>query len=161
MNILIILLIALILITLVGFYLYKQDMKKLRSEISAQSGIIESMEKYVEIFNVNNVKNYLNQNEFVKSNELKNKIKNIKKELERKIIKPDEKYTAEKEVLFDFVTLTLSLLIRVPQSMRVSIIENYTENEIIKKILYSKLEKIKNYYIPISLLEIAVEDSFD
>jgi len=59
-------------------------------------------------------------------------------------------------MLIDFVTLSLSLLIKTPPSLRKRIIDENTDNETIKKILKSKLELIENYYIPVSLLEIAI-----
>jgi hypothetical protein len=59
-------------------------------------------------------------------------------------------------MLIDFVTLTLSLLVKTPPNLRERLIEQTTDNEMIKKILLSKLPSIEKHYIPVSLLEIAI-----
>ena len=83
-------------------------------------------------------------------------LKAIKNEYKTKLKSHDNNLTEEHEMLIDFVTLTLSLLVKTPPNLRERIIEETTDNEMIKKILLSKLPSIEKHYIPVSLLEIAI-----
>ncbi len=80
----------------------------------------------------------------------------IKNEYKSKLKSHDNNLTEEHEMLIDFVTLTLSLLVKTPPNLRERLIEQTTDNEMIKKILLSKLPSIEKHYIPVSLLEIAI-----
>jgi hypothetical protein len=130
--------------------------KKISLLMEGNKGFLESIEKYVEIFNEQNV-NKLLENKSLRDETLAvAKIESIKKAYTSKLMKANNSLSEEHEMLIDFVTLTLSLLIKTPPSLRGRLIEENTDNEFIKKILLSKLDAIKKHYIPVSLIEIAI-----
>lgn len=126
-------------------------------KISGQNAqLLESIEKYIEIFNEHNVKDFTQDDESRSEILAQSKLREIRKEYINKLKKPNSTLTEEHEMLIDFVSLTLSLLIKTPPNLRVKLIEENTDNEMMKKILLSKLDSIKNHYIPVSLLEVAL-----
>lgn len=126
-------------------------------KISGQNAqLLESIEKYIEIFNEHNVKNFIQNDESKSEIIAQKKLKEIRKEYIKKLKTHNGTLTEEHEMLIDFVSLTLSLLIKTPPNLRLKLIEENTDNEMMKKILLSKLDSIKNHYIPVSLLEVAL-----
>jgi hypothetical protein len=117
---------------------------------------LDSIEKYIEIFNEQNVNELLEKKDFKNDRLANEKIKAIRDEYRLKLISLNEELTEEHEMLIDFVTLSLSLLIKTPPNLRKKLVQENTGNEIIKKILTSKLSIIEKHYIPISLLEVAI-----
>ncbi len=137
------------------FELHKQN-EKINLIDKKNEQFLESIEKYVEIFNEQNVKKILNEEQISYEDSASKKIESIRKEYKKKLLSKNDTLTDEHEMLIDFVTLTLSLLIRTPPSYRLKLIDETTDNEVIKKILISKLPSIKNHYVPISILEVAI-----
>ena len=130
--------------------------EKINELTNSHKNFIESIEKYTEIFNEQNINKYLNDKSLTDETLASEKIKAIKEEYAIKLATTYETLTEEHEMLVDFVTLTLSLLIKTPPNLRERFIIDNTDNDIIKKILLSKLESIQKHYIPVSLIEIAI-----
>jgi len=142
---------------IVVFFLNQKKHSQIVEKISGQNvQLLESIEKYVEIFNEHNVKEIINSDESTNYTSANNRIKAIRKDYIKKLKANNKTLTEEHEMLIDFVSLTLSLLIKTPPNLRAKLIEENTDNEVMKKILLSKLDSIKNHYIPVSLLEIAL-----
>lgn len=137
-------------------YLQKNNSEKIDSVIKNNKQFLESIEKYVEIFNEHNIKEFNEQNNSEKEAFAEEHLKAIKNEYKAKLKAHANNLTEEHEMLIDFVTLTLSLLVKTSPNLREKLIKNNTDNEMIKKILLSKLPSIEKHYIPVSLLEIAV-----
>jgi hypothetical protein len=156
MNILISILLALCIISIAYLIiLHRKSLQKLSEAKEKNVQFLESIEKYVEIFNEQNI-NELTDTKKLNENVLANKtINSINKELKRKLPQ-DDNLKDEHMILIDCVSLILSLLVKIPPSLRAKLIFDNTENEVIQKILISKLDKLENHYIPISLLEIAL-----
>lgn len=129
---------------------------KINSLSQNNRSFLESIEKYIEIFNEQNINKYLNDKNITNETLAGEKISAIKKDYIVKLTSSTEKLTDEQEMLVDFVTLTLSLLIKTPPNLRERLIVENTENDTIRKILLSKLDTIKKHYIPVSLIEIAI-----
>lgn len=129
---------------------------KINSLTQNNKSFLESIEKYIEIFNEQNINKYLNDKNITNETLASEKISAIKKDYIVKLTSSTQKLTDEQEMLVDFVTLTLSLLIKTPPNLRERLIVENTENDIIRKILLSKLDTIKKHYIPVSLIEIAI-----
>ena len=138
------------------FYEQKRNSVKLKLFSEKNDLFLESIEKYVEIFNEHNVKELNQLNSSEKEIFAEEHLKAIKNEYKTKLKSHDNNLTEEHEMLIDFVTLTLSLLVKTPPNLRERLIEQTTDNEMIKKILLSKLPSIEKHYIPVSLLEIAI-----
>jgi hypothetical protein len=138
------------------FYEQKRNSVKLKLFSEKNDLFLESIEKYVEIFNEHNVKELNQLNNSEKEIFAEEHLKAIKNEYKTKLKSHDNNLTEEHEMLIDFVTLTLSLLVKTPPNLRKRLIEQTTDNEMIKKILLSKLPSIEKHYIPVSLLEIAI-----
>jgi hypothetical protein len=138
------------------FYEQKRNSVKLKLFSEKNDLFLESIEKYVEIFNEHNVKELNQLNNSEKEIFAEEHLKAIKNEYKTKLKSHDNNLTEEHEMLIDFVTLTLSLLVKTPPNLRERLIEQTTDNEMIKKILLSKLPSIEKHYIPVSLLEIAI-----
>ena len=124
----------------------------------SNKNFLESIEKYIEIFNEQNINKYLNDKNLTNETLAGEKINTIRKEYELKLTSSSEVLTEEHEMLVDFVTLTLSLLIKTPPNLRERLIIENTDNDIIRKILLSKLDSIQEHYIPVSLIEIAISE---
>lgn len=157
MNLLILILLIFCLIS-ISYLIIQQKIysRKISSLEEGNRSFLESIEKYIEIFNEENV-NKLLANKSLTDETLANaKIESIKKEYTTKLLKANESLSEEHEMLVDFVTLALSLLIKTPPSLRERLILENTDNEFIKTILISKLNSIKKHYIPVSLIEIAI-----
>lgn len=140
------------------FYLINQQRRfsnKLNPLMNQNEQLLESIEKYVEIFNEQNVNEMINSENNELTIEAENKIKVIRDEYRLKLIKNNE-LSEEHEMLIDFISLTLSLLIKTPPNLREKIINEHTDNETIQKILISKLPEINDLYVPVSLLEVAL-----
>lgn len=154
------LLTVLVTITIVLLFYLLYELKKHKAELlilkKNNLSLIESFEKYTEIFNEQNVKDLLSSKEMNNEILANETIGIIKKEYKQKLKKSNESLTEEHEMLVDFITLTLSFLIKIPPTMRMKLIENNTDNHFIKKILFSKLSAISKFYVPVSILEIAI-----
>ena len=124
--------------------------------MEGNKSFLESIENYVEIFNEQNVNKLLENKSLTDETLAIAKIDSIKKEYTSKLLKANTTLSEEHEMLIDFVTLSLSLLIKTPPNLRGTLILENTDNEFIKKILLSKLDAIKKHYIPVSLIEIAI-----
>jgi hypothetical protein len=142
----------------VVYLLYEQKRNSAKLNLFSEKNnlFLESIEKYVEIFNEHNVKELNQINNSEKEIFAEEHLKGIKNEYKAKLKSHDNNLTEEHEMLIDFVTLTLSLLVKTPPNLRKRLIEETTDNEMIKKILLSKLPSIEKHYIPVSLLEIAI-----
>lgn len=152
----IILVIISILLTSYLAIQHKKYSQNIDSQTKQNIQFLESIEKYVEIFNVQNVHEII-EKENSSDNSLANKkVQEIRDEYRLKLISINNELTEEHEMLIDFVTLSLSLLIKTPPNLRARLIKENTDNEMIKKILVSKLNSIEKHYIPVSLLEIAL-----
>ena len=130
--------------------------RKISSLKEGNRSFLESIEKYVEIFNEENVNKLLEHKSLTDETLANAKIESIKKEYTTKLLRANDSLSEEHEMLIDFVTLALSLLIKTPPRLRESLILENTDNEFIKKILISKLNAIQKHYIPVSLIEIAI-----
>lgn len=117
---------------------------------------LESIEKYIEIFNEQNVNELVKNKNLINEKLANEKIESIKEAYKEKLSKIKGTLNEEHEMLIDFVTLSLSLLIKTPPGLRKQLILENTNNEVIKKILLSKLDSIKKHYIPVSLIEVAI-----
>lgn len=140
------------------FYLILQQKhfsNKINPYYKQNSQLLESIEKYIEIFNEQNVNELLKPSNNELGIESRKIIKSIRDEYRLKLIKNNE-VSEEHEMLIDFISLSLSLLLKTPPNLREKIIIENTDNDYIKKILISKLPEIKNLYIPVSLLEVAL-----
>ena len=156
MNITLLLLcISILLLILFFFYKQQKYSQRLDKVFNQNRQLLESVEKYVEIFNEHNVKELTNTDNNKELLAAK-KIERFRNEYRSKLKAQNDKLTDEHEMLIDFVTLTLSLLIKTPPNLRKKIIDDNTDNDVIKKILSTKLSTIENHYIPVSLLEIAM-----
>lgn len=153
-------LILLLILTLVGvlvlIFSHFQLTKKLESQKSLNNKFLESIEKYVEIFNEQNISKMIEKNDLANDELVSKKISEVRNEFREKFISRNETLTDEQEVLIDFVTLSLSLLVKIPPSLREKVIEENTDNLEIRKLLKSKLDLIKKHFIPISILEVAI-----
>ena len=160
MDLIISLLIIVTLVSLLIIIYMMLEIKKQSERINSISvkrdQFLESIEKYIEIFNEQNVKNLLDDDQITKEDLASKKIASIRKDYQEKLISKNNVLTEEHEMLIDFVTLSLSLLIKTPPSYRLKLIDDNTDNGVIKKILTSKLQSINNHYIPISILEVAI-----
>ena len=157
MDLLILILLIICLISI--FYLILQQKINTRKISSLKEGnrsLLESIEKYVEIFNEENVNKLMEHKNLTDETLANVKIDSIKKEYTAKLLRANESLTEEHEMLVDFVTLALSLLIKTPPNLRERLILENTDNEFIRKILISKLSAIQKHYIPVSLIEIAI-----
>lgn len=152
------LIINIIVIVLLGYFLIelRKQNEKINTIEKRNEKFLESIEKYVEIFNEQNVKSLLNEEQISNENSASKKIASIRNEYRKKLLSKNNTLTDEHEMLIDFVTLSLSLLIRIPKTYRLKLIDETTDNEMIKKILISKLPSISEHYIPISILEVAI-----
>lgn len=155
-----ILFVILSLLTLVGIvYLYIELVKTKKSITQGNKKndqFLESIEKYVEIFNEQNIKDFKDEDHLITEKAASKKIEQIGKDYREKLIEKNRELTDEHEMLVDFITLNLSLLIRIPPTYRMKLIDDTTNNQMIKKILMQKLPSIKDHFIPISLLEISL-----
>lgn len=157
--ILILLIVGLFSLLALGYLIFELRQQKDRINIISKKSdqFLESIEKYVEIFNEQNVKKMIDEDQISNEDLAGKKIASIKKEYIQKLLsKNNNTLTEEHEMLIDFVTLSLSLLIKTPPSYRLKLIDDNTDNEIIKKILTAKLSSIKNHYVPVSILEVAI-----
>ena len=134
----------------------KKYIKNIDSLTKQNAKFLESIEKYVEIFNEQNVNELLDKKDLLDDSLANGKIKSIRDEYRLKLISNNKELTEEHEMLIDFVTLSLSLLIKTPPNLRKRLVQENTDNDIIKKILASKLSTIEKFYIPVSLLEVAI-----
>lgn len=133
---------------------------KLINKISLEyKSFLESIEKYVEIFNEQNVKELLVGNKLPNETKAVEIINSIKNDFKKKLLAKNSILTEEQEMLIDFIVLSLSLLIKTPPSLRQKLIDQTTNNEAIKTILNSKLILIEKYYVPVSILEVAVSEN--
>jgi hypothetical protein len=151
-----ILLIVAILLSAYLIILHQKNSKSIDLITNKNSAFLESIEKYVEIFNVQNVKDLLNKDEIMDESLANKKIETIRNDYKKKLLSHNSSLTEEQEMLVDFVTLTLSLLIKTPPNLRLKLIDENTDNITIKKILISKLASIERHYIPVSILEVAI-----
>lgn len=157
MDLLIYILLILCLIAILYLILQQRKYsKKISLLMEGSRNFLESIEKYVEIFNEENVIELLEKKSLTDETLAVAKIDSIKKEYTSKLLKANTSLTEEHEMLIDFVTLSLSLLIKTPPNLRTRLVLENTDNEFIKKILLSKLDAIKKHYIPVSLIEIAI-----
>ncbi|MBK7978638.1 MAG: hypothetical protein IPK06_01230 [Ignavibacteriae bacterium] len=149
-----------VIVVLIIYLIYSEIKNSIRIEkvLKENKKFLESIEKYVEIFNEHNVKNLLSDG-IAEDSEAQATIISIKDEFKNKLLKKNSKFTEEHEILIDFVILNLSLLIRIPPSLRKKLIDQSTENEEIKEILISKLNTIEKHYAPVSILDIAISES--
>lgn len=152
----IILVVLSIILTLYLVIQHSRYSKNIDSLTKQNIQFLESIEKYVEIFNEQNVIDIIEKNNSSVNIQANKKVQEIRDEYRIKLISQNEELTEEHEMLIDFVTLALSLLIKTPPNLRARIIKENTDNEMIKKILNSKLSSIEKHYIPVSLLEVAV-----
>lgn len=152
--------IILIIITaLLTFYLVIQNKKysqNIDSLTKQNIQFLESIEKYVEIFNEQNIHDIIEKKNSSDNIQANKKVQVIRDDYRLKLISKNNELTEEHEMLIDFVTLALSLLIKTPPNLRERLIEENTDNAMIKKILNSKLTSIEKHYIPVSLLEVAI-----
>lgn len=152
--------IILIIITaLLTFYLviqHKKYSKSIDSLTKQNIQFLESIEKYVEIFNEQNIHDIIEKKNSSDNIQANKKVQVIRDDYRLKLISKNNELTEEHEMLIDFVTLALSLLIKTPPNLRERLIEENTDNSMIKKILNSKLTSIEKHYIPVSLLEVAI-----
>jgi hypothetical protein len=150
---------SVLIFIIVLIYLQFRQMRKY-DKLSDQNAIfLESIEKYIEIFNEQNVSELLKKEKIIENSLSNKKIKAIREDYKKKLKSTNKYLSEEHEMLIDFVTLCLSLLIKTPPTLRESIVEDNTDNEVIKKILKSKLSSIEDLYIPVSLLEIAISQN--
>lgn len=154
------LIINILLLVMVGSIIYliiqqRSFSKKLNPFFNQNSQLLESIEKYIEIFNEQNVNDLLKKENDNLSSESQNKMKKIREEYRMKLVRNNE-MSEEHEMLIDFISLSLSLLIKTPPSVREKIIRENTDNEYITKILVSKLPEIQNHFVPVSILEVAL-----
>lgn len=154
------LIINILLLAMVGSIIYliiqqRSFSKKLNPFFNQNSQLLESIEKYIEIFNEQNVNDLLKKENDNSSSESQNKMKKIREEYRMKLVRNNE-MSEEHEMLIDFISLSLSLLIKTPPSVREKIIRENTDNEYITKILISKLPEIQNHFVPVSILEVAL-----
>ena len=157
MNLLISISVVLCLLSII-YLIVQQNKHSVKIDSLSKENIkfLESIEKYVEIFNEQNVNKLLENKSLTDETLASDKINSIRKDYTRKLYSVNEALTEEHEMLIDFVTLTLSLLIKTPPNLRERLILENTDNEIIRKILLAKLESIQNHFIPVSLIEIAI-----
>lgn len=152
--------IILVIITaLLTFYLVIQNKKyskNIDSLTKQNIQFLESIEKYVEIFNEQNIHDIIEKKNSSDNIQANKKVQVIRDDYRLKLISKNNELTEEHEMLIDFVTLALSLLIKTPPNLRERLIEENTDNSMIKKILNSKLTSIEKHYIPVSLLEVAI-----
>ena len=151
----IVFLVALIVI-IVFFFLQYNQLKKFEKFNHQNRELLESIEKYIEIFNEQNVKELLESEKGIRNTLAENQLKKIREEYKKKLKVKNQKLSEEHETLIDFITLSLSLLIKTPPNLREKIINETTENIEIRQILKAQLPAIKNHYIPVSILEIAI-----
>ncbi|MCB0746349.1 MAG: hypothetical protein KDC90_02700 [Ignavibacteriae bacterium] len=149
-----------IIISAVLYLIFEQRKNaKLVEKISEENKqFLESIEKYVEIFNEQNVKDILANDDLANEKKAASTISLIKKEYKLKLELQTGKVTEEQEILVDFIGLCLSMLIKTPPRLRLKLINENTTNEDIKKILKSKLKEIEKHYIPVSILEVALSE---
>ena len=150
------LIVSCLLLIIYLIFQQKKYSKNIDSLTKQNIQFLESIEKYVEIFNEQNVNELLEKNNSLDDNLANGKIKSIRDEYRLKLIAKNKELTDEHEMLIDFVTLALSLLIKTPPNLRGRLIQENTDNETIKKILVSKLPSIEKHYVPVSLLEVAI-----
>jgi len=117
---------------------------------------LESIEKYIEIFNEQNVKDLLTNKELTNKTKAVDTIHLIKSDFKKKLLSKNGKLSEEHEILIDFIELSLLLLVKTPPSIRKKIIDENTNNEEIKTLLNSKLSLIEKHYLPVSILEVAI-----
>lgn len=156
----IIFLLSLIIIVAL-IYLQVRQFQKYDKVARENTKFLESIEKYIEIFNEQNVNELLSKEKIIENSLANQKVKEIRNEYKNKLLSKKKDLTEEQSMLIDFITLSLSLLIKIPPTLRESIIDDNTDNEFIKKILKSKLHSIEDLYIPVSLLEIAISKNHD
>ncbi len=140
-------------------YLNKKNSEKITNIEKQNKVFVESIEKYVEIFNENNIKHLMENKDNTSEIEANEDINIIREEYRNKLKKEAGKLSEEHEMLIDFITLALSLLIKVSPSLRRKLIEENTDNDAIKTILISKLPSIEKHYNPVSILEIALSEN--
>ena len=155
-----IIIIALIIV-IVLIYMQFRQIKKYDKISKQNTRFLESIEKYIEIFNEQNVNELLKKDKMVENSLANKKVKEIRNEYKNKLTSKKKELTEEQNMLIDFITLSLSLLIKTPPTLREGIIDDNTDNEFIKKILKSKLHSIEDLYIPVSLLEVAISKYHD
>lgn len=138
-----------------------RQIKKYDKVSRQNTKFLESIEKYIEIFNEQNVNELLKKEKILENSLANQKIKEIRNEYKTKLMSKTKDLTEEQNMLIDFITLSLSLLIKTPPTLRESLIDDNTDNEFIKKILKSKLHSVEELYIPVSLLEVAISKNRD
>jgi len=148
----------LISILFILYLIFQQNKysQKLESLANQNAQFLESIEKYIEIFNEQNIRELIEKKDVGSETLADENIQSIRNEYRKKLTFQNNTLTEEHEMLIDFVTLALSLLIKTPPNLRGKLIKENTDNEMIKKILYSKLPLIEKHYTPVSLLEIAI-----
>jgi hypothetical protein len=153
--------IGLISIFLILYLLYTnwKNSKVIEKLSEDNKRFLESIEKYVEIFNEQNVKDLLLNKDLTNEEMATDTLNLIKSEFRKKLISIKGKLTEEHEILIDFLELSFALLIKTPPSLRKKLIDENTTNDEIKKILNSKLHIIEKHYVPVSILEVAISKS--
>ena len=150
------------LLVIIGLiYMQFRQIKKYDKVSRQNTKFLESIEKYIEIFNEQNVNELLKKEKILENSLANQKIKEIRNEYKTKLMSKTKDLTEEQKMLIDFITLSLSLLIKTPPTLRESLIDDNTDNEFIKKILKSKLHSVEELYIPVSLLEVAISKNRD
>lgn len=148
-------LIALIVI-IIFLYLQFNQTKKNEKFDKQNRELLESIEKYIEIFNEQNVKELIETENGTQNSLAEEKIRSIRKDYRAKLASKNKNLSEEHETLIDFITLSLAMLIKTPPQLREKIIDDTTQNEEIRQILKSQLPAIERHYLPVSLLEIAI-----
>lgn len=150
--------VVIVLLIVLVYFFYKQS-QKTDNVSKLNSDFLESIEKYIEIFNEQNVKDIMRKEKIEDNLLAEEKINSIREDYRNKLLAKDETLNEEHDMLIDFVSLSLSLLIKTPPTLREKMIRGNTDNEIIKKILISRLPSIENHYLPVSLLEVAISQN--
>ncbi len=150
--------ISIILIVYLIFTNWKNE-KQIKKLSNDNKRFLESIEKYIEIFNEQNVNDLLANKELTNEKNAFDTISLIKSDFKKKLTSKSGKLSEEHEILIDFIELSLLLLIKTPPNLRKKIIDENTNNEEIKTLLNSKLSLIEKHYLPVSILEVAISKS--
>lgn len=144
----------------IGYSIHYQRKKinSLETTIDSQSTIIESMKKYVEIIDIDQIKKYVSIKEEMATISSEQKVSEILNELKQKERNFKDFSKNQIEALGDLVAFSISILTKLPVHLRQPLAKDLIRNETVREIVLSQIRNFKDVYHPISLLDMVVEN---
>lgn len=140
--------IILLALIVVGYFQIYQ-IKALKTAEQSQRGIIDSMKKYIDIFDVDEFRKFTSMKEETIRAEYEENIKSLKAEYNKKITNLTE---IQSESYQELIGYLVGVMMRVPHREREYQLKNVSD-PLTKRVLTGLLDTMKDHYYPITLLD--------